>query len=91
MCYLCTFFRKALLVYTGSYNRFLTGNNNYEFLLRLAERGRVYSIPSSADKSAEFNPMTMAYIVRRYMEVLKEHGRLDETFLWIVQLAEWAG
>lgn len=85
------FFRKALLVYTGSYNRFLTGNNHYEFLLRLAERGSVYSIPSSADKCAEFNPITMAYIVRRYMETLKDHGRLEETFLWIAQLAERAG
>lgn len=82
------FFRKSLLAYTGSYNRFLHGNNQYEFLLRLAKRGNVYSIPSSADKSTAFVPQTMAYIVRYYMEILKEYGRLDESFLRIVQLAE---
>lgn len=84
-------FRKKLLVYTGSYNRFLTGNCNYEFLLRLAERGSVYSIPCSAEKAAEFHPVTMAYIVRRYMEVLKSRGRLDGTFLRIVHAAERSG
>ncbi len=81
-------FRKVLLEYCGSYNRFLTGNSNYEFLLRLAERGCVYSIPSRADKCVEFAPMTMAYITRRYMEKLKGHGILDKVFLQIVQLAE---
>ena len=85
------FFRKSLLAYTGSYNRFLHGNNHYEFLLRLAKRGNIYSIPSSADKSTEFAPQTMAYIVRYYMETLKTHGRLDESFLRIVQLAERNG
>lgn len=85
------FFRKSLLAYAGSYNRFLTGNNNYEFLLRLAEIGSVYSIPSSADKCTEFAPMTMAYILRRYMELLKAQGRLDDIFLQIVRLAEQTG
>lgn len=85
------FFRKSLLAYTGSYNRFLHGNNHYEFLLRLAKRGNVYAIPSSADKETEFEPQTMAYIVRYYMETLKVHGRLDESFLRIVQLAERNG
>lgn len=82
------FFRKRLLEYAGSYNRLLTGNNNYEFLIRLAEKGSVYSIPSSADKCAEFSPMTMAYILRRYMDVLKRQGILDATFLQVVGLAE---
>ena len=82
------FFRKSLLVYSGSYNRFLAGNGNYEFLLRLAKRGNVYAIPSSADKQVDFYPMTMAYIVRYYMETLKENGKLDTTFLRFVQLAE---
>ena len=85
------FFRKELLAYTGSYNRFLHGNNHYEFLLRLAKRGNIYSIPSSADKEVEFIPQTMAYIVRYYMDTLKEHGRLDESFLRMVQLAERNG
>lgn len=85
------FFRKSLLKYTGSYNRFLHGNIHYEFLLRLAKRGNIYSIPSSADKSTEFVPQTMAYIVRYYMETLKSYGRLDESFLRIVQLAERNG
>ena len=84
-------FRKELLQYSGSYNRFLTGNSNYEFLLRLAKWGSVYSIPSSADKIAEFNPRTMAYIVRYYMEALKVQGKLDATFLGIVKKAEHAG
>lgn len=85
------FFRKSLLAYVGSYNRFLTGNNNFELLLRLAEIGSVYSIPSSADKCIEFAPMTMAYILRRYMELLKAQGRLDDIFLQIVRLAEQTG
>ncbi len=84
-------FRKTLLVNTGSYNRFLTSNVNYEFLLRLAEQGKVYSIPCGADKTVEFAPTTMAYIVRRYMEQLKGQNKLDETFWRIVHLAEQAG
>ncbi len=85
------FFRKKLLVDTGSYNRFLLGNGNYEFCLRLAEKGKVFAIPCSADKATEFHPVTMAYIIRRYMESLKQRETLNEFFLGMVGAAECAG
>lgn len=84
-------FRKDLLIHTGCYNRFLAENNNYEFLLRLALKGRVYSIPCKAEKSTQFHPITMAYIIRHYMQMLKENNRLDETFLHFVHIAKQLG
>lgn len=84
-------FRKRNLVNTGSFNRLLTGNSNYEFLLRLAEKSKVYAIPCSANKSAKFYPETMAYIVRHYMEDLKEKDALDEVLVGFVQEARQAG
>jgi len=84
-------FRKKLLEFTSSYNRFIKSNTNYEFLLRLAEKGRMYSVPSSADKTAEFAPATMAYILRRYMNTLKSCGILDFVFMQVTQLAAQAG
>ncbi|MBQ8822686.1 MAG: glycosyltransferase family 1 protein [Lachnospiraceae bacterium] len=84
-------FRKSLLVSSGSYNKLLAGNCNYEFLLRLAERGGVYAIPCGADKGAEFHPGTMAYILRRYMEMLKKNGCLDEMFMRFLEVAGQLG
>ena len=84
-------FRKKLLEFTGSYNRFIKSNTNYEFLLRLAEKGRMYSVPSSADKKMEFAPASMAYILRRYMKPLKACGMLDFVFMQVMQLASQAG
>lgn len=80
-------FRRDLLVQIGSFNRFLTQNGNYEFLLRAAMSGSIYSIPCDADKSSCFHPLTMAYIVRHYMKMLRENGRLDEIFLHFVHIA----
>ena len=85
------FFRKSLLVNTGSYHRLLPGNVNYEFVLRLAEKGRLYVVPCSAGKEVAFHPLTMAYILRRYMESLKEHDILEQIFLGFVQAAKAAG
>lgn len=82
------FFRRALLIHTGSFNDKLPGNDSYELLLRLAERGRVYSVPCAAEKEIEFYPVTMAYIIRRYMKRLKEYGILDELVLRMFQIAE---
>lgn len=84
-------FKRELLIRTGPYNRFLTGNSNYEFVLRLAFHGSVYSIPCDADKAVDFHPLTMAYIVRRYMELLKKNEVLNKIFLRIVQEAERSG
>lgn len=82
------FFRKSLLIYTGAFNSLLAGGESYEMLLRLAEKGSVYSIPCAAQKPADFAPVTMAYIIRRYLNVLKEYNLLDEYFLQIFQMAE---
>ena len=83
--------RRELLVKTGSFNELLAGSTNYEFLLRSAEKGRVYVISCSAEKELLFSPFTMAYIVRRYMPFLKETGWLDELFLRVVQMTEQLG
>lgn len=82
------FFRRELLVYTGSFNEKLKGSGTYELLLRLAERGSVYSVPCAAEKVIEFEPVTMAYIIRRYMKTLKEYGILDELVLQMFQIAD---
>lgn len=84
-------FRKKLLIYAGSYNQCLLENINYEFLLRLSEQGSVYSIPCIADTYAKFNPTTMAYIVRRYMELLKANGKLEQVFLGMAETAQQLG
>lgn len=83
--------RRGLLIKTGSFNELLTGGTNYEFLLRAAKAGRVYVISCSAEKKFAFEPFTQAYIVRRYMDFLKETDWLDEVFLQMVQLAERMG
>jgi len=83
--------RRELLAKIGSFNQLLIGNTNYEFLLRVAEVGRVYVVSCSAEKKLEFEPFTMAYIVRKYMAFLKETGMLDEVFLHIVQMSEQLG
>lgn len=82
------FFRKKLLIYTGSFNEKLPGNDSYELLLRLAERGKVYSVPCTAEIESDFEPLTKAYIVRRYMKILKEYDILNEMLLRTVQIAE---
>lgn len=79
--------RRQLLIKSGSFNRLLEGNGNYEFLLRAAENGRVFAVSCSASKKAIFNSITMAYVLRRYMPTLKDAGKLDEVFLNIVKLA----
>lgn len=81
-------FRQSILLKTGSYNRHIKGNIHYEFLLRLAEKGTIYSIPCDAPKSATFHPQTMAYILRHYIKILKEHGQLEHTFLRFTQIAQ---
>lgn len=83
--------RRAILVKTGAFNLYLTGNNNYEFLLRVAESGRLYAITCHADKKETIDAFTMAYIMRRYMPLLKEEGRLDEVFLHMVHLSKTHG
>lgn len=80
-------FRQNLLVQTGSFNLLLKGNNNYEFLLRLAEKGKVFAVSCNAKKNLHFDPVTMAYVTRRHMEKLKESGKLNEIFLRMIQLA----
>lgn len=81
-------FRRSLLVHTGSFNTLLPGNDFYEMVLRLAEKGKVYSVPCTAEKKANFEPVTMAFILRRYLPQLKEQNLLDECFLRILQIAE---
>lgn len=83
--------RRELLIKTGSFNELLSGSTNYEFLLRVAEAGRVYVISCSAEKEFVFEPFTMAYIMRKYMAFLKETGWLDEVFLKVLQMAESVG
>lgn len=83
--------RRELLVKTGAFNELLEGGTNYEFLLRAADAGRVYVVSCSAEKESIFVPFTMAYIIRRYMPFLKKTGNLDEVFLHVVQLSEYAG
>lgn len=85
------FFRKALLVYTGSFNEMLPDNDVYELALRLSERGKVYSIPCSAEKEEHFDALTMAYIIRRYMKILKEYNLLDELVVHMFERAERFG
>ncbi len=83
--------RRELLIKTGPFNELLTGNTNYEFLLRAAKMSRVYVIPCNAEKEVTFNSFTRAYIVRHYMTFLKETGWLDDVFLRVVQVAESLG
>ena len=80
--------RRNVLLKTGSFNELLIGNTNYEFLLRVAEAGKLYVVSSDAAKEAIWNVETMAYIVRRYMGDLKFIGMLDEVFLHFVKTAE---
>lgn len=80
-------FKREILVKTGSFNELLQSGTNYEFLLRVAEVGRVYFVSCDADKEWETDAYTMAYIMRRYMPFLKESGRLNEVFLRVVELA----
>ena len=84
-------FRRELLVQTGSFNELLNGNTNYEFLLRLAEVGKVYVVSCDADKALSIDAFTMAYIIRKYMSYLKESGRLNDTFLQVLELAKKFG
>ena len=79
--------KRKMLIKTGSFNTFLSGNTNYEFLLRIAERGKVYALSCYAEKSEAFNPVTMAYIIRKYMPVLKDAAILDNVFLLMIKLA----
>ncbi len=79
--------RRQLLIKTGSFNQLLIGNTNYEFLLRAAEKGNVYAISCYAEKNEDFDPVTMAYVIRKYMADLKDAGMLDSVFLQIVKLA----
>ena len=84
-------FQRKLLQHVGACNCLLAGNNTYEFLIRLAETGKVYSIPCAADKCAECNPDTMDYIFRRYIEKLQKHGKRDDVLLKFVQAANQLG
>lgn len=84
-------FQRRLLSQAGACNRLLTGNNAYEFLLRLAEVGNVYSIPCIADKCVECNPDTMAYIFRRYIGKLQQNGKRNDVLLKFVQAASKSG
>ncbi len=79
--------QRELLIKTGSFNQLLEFNTNYEFLLRAAEVGSMYAVSCSAEKEAVFDPFTMAYVMRRYMSVLKETGQLESVFLKMVQEA----
>lgn len=85
------FFRKSLLVSAGSYNELLVGNVNYEFLLRLGGIGRAFAVPCSAEEAVEFQSITMAYILRRYMEVLRENGCLEMIVMEFFAAAERMG
>ncbi len=84
-------FRRELLIKTSSFNQLLQGSTNYEFVLRAAEAGSVYVVPCSADKKVNADSLTMAYIMRKYMTVLRENGRLDNVFLDVVRLMERVG
>lgn len=83
--------KRQLLVEIGSFNQLLEGCTNYEFLLRAAENGTIFAISCSAEKKEVFDPMTMAYAIRRYMPVLKKMGMLNEVFLHMLQVAERNG
>ena len=83
--------KRQLLIKTGSFNQLLSNGTNYEFLLRAAENGSVYAVSCSAEKKFVFEPYTMAYIMRKYMLLLKESGWLDEVFMRVVQQAEQLG
>lgn len=87
-------FRRDLLVKTGCINQLLAGNCNFEFLLRLARKGRVYSIPCASEgnlPAAVLDSMTMAYVVRTYLSDLKNAGILDDVFLFFTQIMEQCG
>lgn len=83
--------KRQLLVKTGSLNQLLEGCGNYEFLLRAAEQGTVFAVSCSAERKEAFDPVTMAYVIRKYMPTLKDTGMLDEVFLHMVQLAGYRG
>lgn len=80
--------RRGIVVKTGSFNELLDGNTNYEFLLRVAEAGNMYVVSCKADKEPVLDARTLAYIVRKYMVLLKTRGVLDEVFMQFVKLAE---
>lgn len=83
--------KRQLLTKTGSFNRFLEENGNYEFLLRVAELRTIFAVSCTAKKEYVFEPYTMAYIVRKYMSFLKENDSLDRVFLQVTNLAECMG
>ena len=83
--------KRQMLVKTGSFNQLLEGCGNYEFLLRIVEKGTVFAISCSAEKKDAFHPTTMAYVYRRYMPVLKDAGLLDEVLVRMMQLADRHG
>ncbi len=83
--------KRQMLIKTGAFNQLLEGCSNYEFLLRAAESGTVFAVPCCAEKNEIFDSVTMAYVIRRYMPMLKAVGMLDEVFLHMVQVAEHYG
>lgn len=83
--------KRDLLTKTGSFNRLLKRNNNFEFLLRVADNGATFAVSCSAEKKTVFASETMAYVMKRYMSRLKEAGALDEVFLHMVHLAGDSG
>lgn len=83
--------KRQKLIKTGSFNQLLEGCSNYEFLLRTAESGTVFAVSCCAEKKQIFDSVTMAYVLRRYMPMLKDAGKLDEVFLNVVKQAGYHG
>lgn len=63
---------------SGPFNKSLSGNTDYEFLLRAVRKGRVFGITCEAESCGMCSAKTLAYAVRE--NILSVSGELKEEY-----------